>query len=161
MPLTWLIHFISAPGRWWEVTGVGMGAPTPGGDAHTHSKWPCQPLRGRTYLYGSRKIFSVWCLSANDPTRPQCPWLSSDTRANHLQPLHRHVCQDPTLRRISSLAGPGQRSPVLQRPRGGSRETACSLFPDNLGGNGCARKHITCPWEKIWKDVKDFFFTHP
>ena len=78
--------------------------------------------------------FSVWCLCANDPTRPQCPRLSSDTWANHLKPLHRHVCQDPTLPRGLTHWQALGRGALCCRAHEGAAERQLSPSSQTMGG---------------------------
>ena len=77
----------------------------------------------------------VWCLCANDPNSPQCPWLSSDIWANHLKPPHQLTCQDPTrwrgLTRWQALG----RGALCCRGHKGAAERQLSLFPDNPQGS--------------------------
>lgn len=157
MPLTWLLHFIRAPWRWWEVMGVGMEP----------------PLLEEMLILIQNDFASPWAAGLICTAPEQFLCLVSLCQRSYLPAVSvviiRHLGKPPgaassarvpgphPAARINSRACPGQRSPVLQGPQGGSRETAFSPFPDNLQGN-CDRKNRTCSWEKIWKVVKHFFF---
>ena len=103
--------------------------------------------------------FFVWCLCANDPNSPQCPWLSSDIWANHLKPPHQLTCQDPTLRRGLTRWQALGRGALWGRAHKGAAERQLSLFPDNLQGSFSDRKNITYHGRKPEKTLKNFFYS--